>query len=51
MREGFGFGLVLCLVAVVIFCLAAFGAHPGDWSSARLVALGLAFFAASTRIP
>lgn len=45
-----GIGLILCIVAVVMFVLAAFW---GDdvWSVSKLVALGLAFFAASTRIP
>ena len=49
-RTGFGFGLVLCVIAAVMFVLAAFWGEQ-IWTVHKLVALGLAFFAVSTRTP
>jgi hypothetical protein len=45
-----GLGLILCVVAVVMFVLATFWGED-IWTRAQLVSLALAFFAASTRVP
>lgn len=41
-----GLGRILILVAAILFVLAAFGVDLGDFDSADIIALGLAFFAA-----
>jgi len=38
---------ILLLVSVIVFVLAAFGVEVGDAGALRVVAAGLAFFAAS----
>jgi len=38
-------------VACILFVLAAFGAHVGDFSELDVVALGLAFVAAGLLLP
>lgn len=40
----FSISVILCLIAIIIFALATFGV---SFSAVNLVALGLAFFAAS----
>ena len=47
---GLTFGLILCITAVVMFILATFWGEQ-IWTVPKLVALGLAFLAASTRVP
>ncbi len=42
---------LLCLIAVIVFVLTAFGVTVGDTTPTEMVAAGLAFFAASFLVP
>jgi hypothetical protein len=44
----FSLRMLLLLIAVIVFVIAAFGVHVGDVS---LVAIGLAFFAGAFLVP
>ncbi len=42
---------ILCLIAVIVFAVAAFGVTFASVGAIELVAAGLAFFAASFLVP